>query len=118
MHIRREIHAYTRGAGSWFETGAHLAVARARYHMLKKWDALFEYRWLETEERDDSKDGALLGVYRHVGKHMKVGAGYNFTDFDDDLTNNDYDSNGWFFRYHRKVLRTKCGNCNSKYFKK
>ncbi len=87
----------TRGAGPWFETGAHLAVARARYHMLKKWDALLEYRWLETEERDDSKDGALLGVYRHVGKHMKVGTGYNFTDFDDDLTDNDYDSNGWFF---------------------
>ena len=87
----------TRGAGPWFETGAHLAVARARYHLLKKWDALFEYRWLETEEQDDDKDGALLGVYRHVGKHMKVGAGYNFTDFNDDLTDNDYDSHGWFF---------------------
>jgi len=86
-----------RGTGSWYESGAHLAVARARYHMLKKWDALFEYRWLETEERDDEKDGALLGIYRHVGKHMKVGAGYNFTDFDDDLTNNDYDAQGWFF---------------------
>jgi hypothetical protein len=87
----------TRGTGPWYETGAHLAVARARYHMLKKWDALFEYRWLETQERDDNKDGALLGVYRHVGKHLKVGAGYNFTDFDDDLTNNDYDAYGWFF---------------------
>ena len=87
----------TRGNGPWFETGAHLAVARARYHMLKKWDALFEYRWLETEERDDDKQGALLGVYRHVGDHLKVGAGYNFTDFNDDLTDNDYDSNGWFF---------------------
>ncbi|MFK7816797.1 MAG: OmpA family protein [Gammaproteobacteria bacterium] len=86
-----------RGSGTWFETGAHLAVARARYHMLKKWDALFEYRWLESEERDDNKDGALLGVYRHVGQHMKVGAGYNFTDFDDDLTDNDYDAHGWFF---------------------
>ena len=32
-----------------------------------------------------------------LGKHMKVGAGYNFTDFSDDLTDNDYDSNGWFF---------------------
>ncbi len=87
----------TRGAGAWFETGAHLAVARARYHMLKKWDALFEYRWLETEERDDNKDGALVGLYRHVGENLKVGAGYNFTDFNDDLTDNDYDSNGWFF---------------------
>ncbi len=87
----------TRGAGPWFETGAHLAVARARYHMLKKWDALFEYRWLETEEQDDSKQGVLLGVYRHIGNNLKVGAGYNFTDFSDDLTDNDYESNGWFF---------------------
>ena len=87
----------SRGAGPWFETGAHLVVTRARYHMLKKWDALFEYRWLETEGEDDDKEGALLGVYRHVGKHMKVGAGYNFTDFNDDLTDNDYDSDGWFF---------------------
>ena len=86
----------TRGSGQWFETGAHLAVTRARYHMLKKWDALLEYRWLESETEDDDKHGALLGVYRHVGKHMKIGAGYNFTDFNDDLTDNDYDSNGWF----------------------
>ena len=86
----------SRGSGPWFESGAHLAVARARYHMLKKWDALFEYRWLETEEQDDDKDGALVGVYRHVGEHMKIGAGYNFTDFSDDLTDNDYDSHGWF----------------------
>jgi len=85
-----------RGAGPWFETGARLAVVRARYHMLKKWDALFEYRWLETEEGDDSRDGALAGVYRHVGDHLKLGVGY-FTDFDDDLTNNDYDADGWFF---------------------
>jgi len=86
-----------RGAGPWFETGARLAVLRARYHMIKNWDGLFEYRWLETEEGDDSRDGALAGVYRHVGDHMKVGVGYNFTDFDDDLTNNDYDADGWFF---------------------
>ncbi len=87
----------SRGTGPWFETGAHLAVTRARYHMLKKWDALFEYRWLETDEEDDSKEGALLGIYRHVDKYMKIGAGYNFTDFSDDLTDNDYDSHGWFF---------------------
>jgi len=86
-----------RGSGPWFETGAHLAVVRARYHLLKKWDALFEYRWLENETDDDDRDGALLGAYRHVGKHMKIGAGYNFTDFSDDLTDNDYDSDGWFF---------------------
>ncbi len=85
------------GSGPWFETGAHLAIARARYHVIKNWDALLEYRWLESETEDDEKHGALAGLYRHVGKHMKIGAGYNFTDFNDDLTDNDYDSDGWFF---------------------
>ena len=32
-----------------------------------------------------------------IGNNLKVGAGYNFTDFSDDLTDNDYDANGWFF---------------------
>jgi len=86
-----------RGEGPWIETGAHLAVTRARYHLLKKWDALIEYRWLETEGEDDARQGALVGLYRHVGQSLKVGAGYNFTDFSDDLTDNDYESNGWFF---------------------
>jgi len=86
-----------RGAGPWFETGARLAVLRARYHVIKNWDGLFEYRWLESETGDDDKQGALLGAYRHLGKNFKVGVGYNFTDFSDDLTDNDYDSDGWFF---------------------
>ena len=85
-----------RGSGPWFETGAHLAVARARYHVIKNWDALLEYRWLESETEDDEKHGALAALYRHVGQHMKIGAGYNFTDFNDDLTDNDYDSDGIF----------------------
>ena len=87
----------TRGSGPWFESGAHLAVIRSRYHFIKKWDALFEYRWLESETDDDEKHGALVGAYRHLGEYFKIGAGYNFTDFNDDLTRNDYDSNnGWF----------------------
>ena len=86
-----------RGSGEWFESGAHLAVIRTRYHFIKKWDALMEYRWLEAETEDDDKQGFLLGAYRHIGKNFKVGAGYNFTDFDDDLTDQDYESDGWFF---------------------
>ena len=57
---------------------------------------MFEYRYLESETEDDDKHGALVGAYRHLGEHFKIGAGYNFTDFNDDLTDNDYDSDGWF----------------------
>ncbi|MFK7816573.1 MAG: hypothetical protein AB8B92_09570, partial [Gammaproteobacteria bacterium] len=88
---------FSRGSGEWFESGAHLAVIRTRYHFIKKWDALMEYRWLEAETEDDDKKGFLIGAYRHIGNNFKVGAGYNFTDFDDDLTDQDYESDGWFF---------------------
>jgi hypothetical protein len=27
---------------------------------------------------------------------LRIGAGYNFTDFSDDLTDFDYDHKGWF----------------------
>ncbi|MEM7421467.1 MAG: hypothetical protein AAF364_17355 [Pseudomonadota bacterium] len=87
----------SRGSGEWFESGAHLAVIRTRYHFIKKWDALMEYRWLESETEDDDKHGFLVGGYRHIGNNFKVGVGYNFTDFDDDLTDQDYESDGWFF---------------------
>jgi len=87
----------TRGSGEWFENGAHLAVIRTRYHFLHKWDALMEYRWLESETEDDERHGFLIAGYRHIANNFKIGAGYNFTDFDDDLRDQDYDSNGWFF---------------------
>jgi len=88
---------FSRGSGEWFETGAHLAVIRTRYHFLHKWDGLMEYRWLESETDDEDRQGFLAAGYRHIGRNFKLGIGYNFTDFDDDLTDLDYDSDGWFF---------------------
>jgi hypothetical protein len=85
-----------RDQGRWFETEATLAVARARYHWIKNWDALAEYRWLKVDEAEDRKQGFALSLYRHVGGNLKLGVGYNFTDFDDDITNLDYDNHGWF----------------------
>ncbi len=38
----------------------------------------------------------MISVDRHIGKNLKVGIGYNFTNFDDDLSNNDGTSEGWF----------------------
>ena len=36
------------------------------------------------------------GIGRDIGGDFRTGAGYNFTDFSDDLTNFDYDHRGWF----------------------
>jgi hypothetical protein len=60
------------------------------------WDALAEYRWLNVDEGDSTRQGWLLGVDRHLGERFRVGVGYNFTDFSDDLTRVDFDHAGWF----------------------
>ena len=59
-------------------------------------DLLGEYRRLEVEEIGDEKSGALLEIDFQLGDHASLGLGYNFTDFNDRLTNLDYDSKGWF----------------------
>ena len=41
---------------------------------------------LDMTDLNEQRSGALLAVYRYLGKHVKVGVGYNFTDFSDDLT--------------------------------
>ncbi len=73
-----------------------MAVMRTRYHLLRKWDALAEYRWLDVDEAESDRKGMLLGIDRQVGNNLKLGIGYNFTDFSDDLTYLDYDRQGWF----------------------
>jgi hypothetical protein len=85
-----------RDQGPWLDADARLVVARARYHIVSKWDGLAEIRRLWSEEADDARGGLLLGVDRHLGGHLKLGVGYNFTDFTDDLTQFDYDGSGWF----------------------
>ncbi len=88
-----------RDSGPWFDSGAHMALVRGRYHFIRRWDAMVEYRWLEAETKDDVNHGALTGVYFHVNDNFRVGAGYNFTDFDDDLTRLNYRTRGWFLDF-------------------
>ena len=40
--------------------------------------------------------GALAAVSRYLGDHIKLGLGYNFTDFSDDLTDLNFDHQGVF----------------------
>jgi outer membrane protein OmpA-like peptidoglycan-associated protein len=84
-------------AGSpWFDSRAWLGIVRLDWHVVHEWDAIGELRYLDAEAAGDARSGALVGVYRHINQHVKVGVGYNFTDFSDDLTNLDYRSQGWF----------------------
>jgi hypothetical protein len=45
---------------------------------------------------NQTRSGALVAVYRHLGKHVKAGLGYNFTNFSEDLTDMSFKSHGIF----------------------
>ena len=70
---------------------------RLNYTLLKKWDVFSEYRILRSSTAQDHKQGFLVGAYRFINPNLKVGVGYNFTSYTDDLTRLDYKAKGWFF---------------------
>ena len=85
-----------KGESEWLSSGAELYAVRANYSLNKHWDALVEYRTLRVATANDHKDGWLAAIYRKVGSNAKVGVGYNWTDYNDDLTRLNYNSHGWF----------------------
>ena len=87
----------------FFDSRASLYVARADWHFVHRWDVLMEYRLLDLPDAKDKRAGSLLGIYRQVGKNIKLGMGYNFTDFSDDLTNLSFNSQGFFINFIAKI---------------
>ncbi len=80
----------------FFDNTAQLMVFRADWQFRKGWESLAEVRTLGLPDVSQRRRGALAGVYRYVGKNLKVGIGYNFTDFSDDLTDLKYNHKGVF----------------------
>ncbi len=85
-----------RGSNNFVDSSAHLAIARADIHIVNKWDLLLEARALWLPEVDQTNIGYLAGIYRHIGKNLKLGVGYNFSNFSDDLTDVTFDDEGVF----------------------
>jgi hypothetical protein len=77
-----------------------LWINRFDYHLSDRWDAALEYRTLSQQlAGDNAADGFLLEVNRRFLKHLRLGVGYNFTDFtDNEFSENDYSDRGFFFR--------------------
>ena len=97
-------YAYRRGEVSldrvnpdYFDNDAHLFVARVDWRFVKNWETSLEGRSLYLPNVGDVRSGALFTIYRYLGKNFKVGVGYNFTDYSDDLTDLSYDRQGVFF---------------------
>ncbi len=74
-----------RTAQIWTPSSAHLGILRADIHIVKKWDFLAEARVLHLVETGTTQYGFLAALYRHFGDNMKLGVGYNFGRFSDDL---------------------------------
>ncbi len=80
----------------FFDNNAHLYILRADWRFLRDWEGSMEMRLLDLPDLGDQRSGAVLSIYRYLGDHFKVGVGYNFTDFSDDLTDLSYDHRGVF----------------------
>jgi len=80
----------------FFDSNASLYIVRLDWHFTYQWDALMEGRMLDLPDAGDRRSGLLFAVYRHFDNYLKLGVGYNFTDFSDDLTDLSYDSQGVF----------------------
>ena len=80
----------------FLDSNTSLVVLRGRIRLLTKWDLLTEIRRLEVSTAQDSLSGFLGAIEYDVSKYMKIGAGYNFSSFNDDLTDLDFDARGWF----------------------
>ena len=80
----------------FFDNDAHLYILRTDYRFLRNWEATVEGRLLDLPDLDERRAGALVAVSRYFGDHFKVGLGYNFTDFSEDLTDLSYDHHGLF----------------------
>jgi hypothetical protein len=86
----------TQSASEWYASQAQLWILRGDILFPRQWDALVELRRLGVRETDDHRTGILLGAYRHIGDKLKIGAGYNFTEYSDNLTDVSYRSRGFF----------------------
>jgi flagellar motor protein MotB len=80
----------------FFDNTAELYIVRIDWHFRQEWEATLEGRALEMPDLNQTRSGALVALYRHLGKHVKAGLGYNFTHFSEDLTDMSFKSHGIF----------------------
>jgi hypothetical protein len=80
-----------------------LSVSRLNF---KVWEDFYlgtEYRMLFQDEADDSRQGWATELMWEPVDYLRVGVGYNFTDFsDNEFSNNDYSTHGLYFRFQGK----------------
>jgi uncharacterized repeat protein (TIGR01451 family) len=76
-----------------------LSIQRLNVKLFSDFALGLEARRLSADESDDAASGWLTELSWERFRHMRIGIGYNFTDFSDDLVNEpDYSERGVFLR--------------------
>jgi hypothetical protein len=89
--------------GDFASNDAGLAALRATWAVARAWDVTGEGRWLTQPDIDQNEAGLLLSVHRAFGDNAKVGVGYNFSRFSDDLRDTTLDEGGMFLNLQVKM---------------
>ncbi len=77
----------------------YLSLNRFNLRLTPSWQVGLEYRILFQDETKSTKRGFLLEIDKYLTENFLIGCGYNFTDFSDDLTDEEsYKSKGVFFK--------------------
>jgi len=63
---------------------------------VKEWDAMAEGRALWSPTTGTTDYGFVAAIYRQLGDNFKIGLGYNFGDFSDDISHINHDNHGVF----------------------
>jgi hypothetical protein len=80
-----------------------LSIHRLNYHLFSQVDAAGEYRMLWQMEARDQRQGWLAELSWEPISHVRLGAGFNFSDFsDNEFSDNNYSVYGWFLRVQGK----------------
>ncbi|HEV7277412.1 MAG TPA: TonB-dependent receptor [Devosiaceae bacterium] len=85
-----------RASDEFVSNSAHLGIVRADIEVLENWGMLLEGRALYAPETTTVDLGALAVISYDFGNNLRLGAGYNFGSFSDDLTDLTHDDHGVF----------------------
>ena len=80
----------------WVDSTAHLGILRADYHIVNDWDMMVEGRVLWSPASQTTDFGLVAAIYKQLGDNFKLGVGYNFGEFSDDLADVVHDNHGVF----------------------
>lgn len=86
----------TRAAADFEASTVHLGVLRADFEVYEDWRLLVEGRGLLHAQTDTLDLGALAMISYDINKTVRVGLGYNFGHFSDDLRKVTADDHGLF----------------------